>query len=856
MNANSTPPALAERVDVHRSCKSLETLLTVLNDYCEAAGAVVTLQKKLAKALRETAGLKTTAEIPGNALNGSATIFEALSEIDTKFAKILDREYDGISAEVKKWFKKLAKEEKAHDERISNANARIKQAGQTYERKSKKNARDATEEHARYINLITALGPEISQEKYNHALGITQRHTTTTFSVAACVSRVADAEWVKTCEAVRRFSPTIGPLGEWRALCEGAWEGPLPQDLPNIERQADEPTVMRNAEPQRSVEPMQPESQRNAIHPTPREHNQSSPPNGRDDPGVSTGPSSFEPPRALVSDNTGSIRSLSAFPSPPTHFPIPPLTPRRQQTTQTPSSQSSLSHVSFPTTERLTESPLPAIEGEKENQNDSPVSTRPQQDGPPPSHVFEEQSIGSTKPALIGAREKNDEAASKSQAFDTLTDQSPERNIGSSSADDREFGVLGKREQSARLQGANSERPRVEKIDTGGSTSSIVAALRSRYSQGSGSSSPPPRDIPRLPLSVNDLASRYQPIDGPSSPRIRTSPTAVKRNPSLTSVQTSPQQNHNPQTSRYDNKPKPSLPISVETTAPDDEAARRRRNRLNELAVEFELKDKERQLRERENEVELRARELERDRARLMNSRDSNVYNNEPDPAQLPQAQGRPRNLSFQQHRPQPQYDDGASSQGPHNASGRPQSHYSYSTTHLPLPGQQHTQYAPNPNSRSHPPSPRDPTYPTQSPSSTSAHAPYCGCDSCSISKYRSPPTLNPSSHDLRPPEKPISLRPEKPKGWMRRLSMPVSVGNAFSLDSKKSSAGIMGGKGISSSGGGGLFSLDGRRNGSTTGLRSAASQEDGFGLRGDRRSYETSGVGNRSVTNLGRAGR
>lgn len=62
--ASSTPP-LAERQDIHKSCKSLETLLGVFNDYCEAAGAVTLLQKKLAKALRETAGMKVTGEVPG-----------------------------------------------------------------------------------------------------------------------------------------------------------------------------------------------------------------------------------------------------------------------------------------------------------------------------------------------------------------------------------------------------------------------------------------------------------------------------------------------------------------------------------------------------------------------------------------------------------------------------------------------------------------------------------------------------------------------------------------------------------------------------------------------------------------------
>lgn len=63
--ANNQGLILAERADIHKSCKSLETLLNVFNDYCEAAGAVVTLQKKLAKAVRETAGLKVTGEIAG-----------------------------------------------------------------------------------------------------------------------------------------------------------------------------------------------------------------------------------------------------------------------------------------------------------------------------------------------------------------------------------------------------------------------------------------------------------------------------------------------------------------------------------------------------------------------------------------------------------------------------------------------------------------------------------------------------------------------------------------------------------------------------------------------------------------------
>lgn len=41
-------------------------------------------------------------------MSTSATIFEVLAEVDAKFAKIADKEYDSVSTEVKKWFKKLA----------------------------------------------------------------------------------------------------------------------------------------------------------------------------------------------------------------------------------------------------------------------------------------------------------------------------------------------------------------------------------------------------------------------------------------------------------------------------------------------------------------------------------------------------------------------------------------------------------------------------------------------------------------------------------------------------------------------------------------------------------------------------
>ncbi|KAF8071920.1 hypothetical protein FPV67DRAFT_906263 [Lyophyllum atratum] len=903
MASKPAPPPLAERLDIHKSCKSLETLLNVLNDYCEAAGATVILQKKLAKALRDTAGMKTTGEVAANAMNASATIFEVSSDIDSKFAKFADKEYDAISAEVKKWFKKLAKEEKTHDERMANANARIKQAGQVYEKKSKKNTRDATEEHARYINLITALGPEISQEKYHHTLNVTQRHSSTTYSAAACLSRVADAEWLKTCEGVRRFSPTIGQLGEWRALCEGGWTGPIPLDLPDPEesqhpqsdrevisdkRSEDEhlqaPTTLRNVEARDSRESTE-QARSIAGHSSGAEAEPSQEPFAtRQSPALlranqqdvsrtpqrmdSAAPSAYEPPRPLADrNNADSVRSLSAFPLPPTHFPIPP--PRQQQSSQSQSSQTS-SYANLP---RLTESPLPGSVDEGDNQPAvyaSPQDASPSTSLPPsPEQRFQEKPIipevsSAVSPVRLGDENKirqpvpirsqkaipTVEAHNRDGENPASAEANSDRQLQEDYFDiDREFGVnIG---HVPRLRSTDLSKPNtIERTGTSGSSGSIVAAMRNRYSSNSGAISPTPRELPRLPLSVNDLATRYQPTDGPSSPRLRTPSLNAHQLPLTpvgTGVQARSADSSQDRSLAGRNVPMP----SSSPKSPGQDEARRRQQRLNDLA-QLEMKERELEILERERDIERRARELDRDRARLVDVREGDEYGDANEtprngitPEPYSQLRPRERRTSFRNQRPQSQLDPGNSPASASNQNlGRPHSQYSYSPSHL---------VPPSPSSNSGQPShshdgqsqssfqsqySHSPPSPHQSPQT--AHAPYCGCEKCSAAKYRAPQ----APPDLRPPAEPISLRPpEKSKpGWIRRLSMPV--GNAFNLESKKGIGNIAGvGSGPGKSG---IFSMDGRKNVSSTALRV---QEDG------RRSYEASGISNRSVTNLG-AGR
>jgi hypothetical protein len=252
-----------------------------------------------------------------------------------------------------------------------------------------------------------------------------------------------------------------------------------------------------------------------------------------------------------------------------------------------------------------------------------------------------------------------------------------------------------------------------------------------------GPASPPPRDIPRLPLSVATIATKYQ--SESSEPAV----SAGRQTRSPT--------NDLPQRSR---DPGPSSPLpqqpqqfpsitSDRTEVPTDDLARRRQ-RIEELE----------ELERREHALELRAREREfagrqRERAETLRSRALDGYASDT---------SRPSRSPFA-HRHQSQ----ASLQSPTLSSN-----YSYSTTSLLPPG------------------PSGPASPAMQRRTKDVHLPDCQCPACTVARYA---------------EKPLVARPrpqgrEKTKGgWMRRLSMPTVVGNAFSSDSKKLAT--MGGKGV-----------------------------------------------------------
>ncbi|KAI6108132.1 hypothetical protein F5141DRAFT_1120839 [Pisolithus sp. B1] len=815
--APTTPTAHpADRSDVHKSCRTIEVLVGALTDYCESARAFAAAQKKLVRALKDAAGIKAGVEYAANALSATANIFEVLADVDAKFAKIADKECGSVNAEVKKWFKKLAKEEKAHDDRMNESNAKIKQAGQSYEKKSKKGTRDAGEEHARYINLLSVIGPEMSQEKHNHAMYVAQQHASTMFGVAACLARIADAEWARTCESMRR------------ALCEGAWSGPLPDDLPDASSfDFPRPQVLtpHNLSPTPTMTTaagstaygnvvsewgFTTTSERSLPVPHPQlgiyHWNLPGPPYASNTYNSTNTQSSTATNDSVNSNgqsqgSVNSITTLSAFPLPPTHIPgLVSATPvsqaadaqrqqyhQGQQVQQIQNIHAALSHmeiqnhalnqaypglVGFTYTDGASARPPMPLPG----MSDAPRSPRIP---PPTSHtpsVSRQNSGGfsgskiktgiplssNTPVPLMGGGEAPRPRRRSIVGRPPLPSPAPKSPLPPvpvlpsptlgfrpdspfkrSEQTDREFGV---QKDGASAGNAVS----VDGGDRGRS------AFKSRSIDGG-----------RKPLA---LKNRYSQIvraifDEPMSPRRMAASPSTDRFPPLTVPSETPMRQ------------------MARDMQIDENEIRKRKQRIEELA-ELELKEREYALRQRERELN------QRDKLQFLHSRPD--LSSTGSSASMGDGPKGPRNGRFVHKRgsqsvshiivPHPS----SSSSSIVTTTSNPTAIVSTSTPHLPLPMSMPVPLPSPANVPSHSPSRSQ----SSTPLPAKDHAPFCGCDTCSVAKYRLSNT-SPSPRDLRPPEPPIMLRPEKPKGWMRRLSMP-SVSGALSLDAaKKNAAGL-----------------------------------------------------------------
>jgi len=155
----------------------------------------------------------------------------------------------------------------------------------------------------------------------NHSNSVAQKHAAVTCSVSSSLARIADAEWARCCESVRKSSPQIGSLGEWRSLCDGGWMGKIPDDLPDTDSPvATGPSLAALSVVGESNSNTDPGANRANLANTIRDYTPSNLLPVFSSPTTDSDPSRHDPAAA-----EGDIPALDHFPVPPVHFPLPHL---------------------------------------------------------------------------------------------------------------------------------------------------------------------------------------------------------------------------------------------------------------------------------------------------------------------------------------------------------------------------------------------------------------------------------------------------------------------------------------------------------------------------------------------------
>ncbi|KAG1864567.1 hypothetical protein C8R48DRAFT_707156, partial [Suillus tomentosus] len=312
------------------------------------------------------------------------------------------------------------------------------------------------------------------------------------------------------------------------------------------------------------------------------------------------------------------------------------------------------------------------------------------------NHLEERMAQGMVGPGMLTGSEKKALEQTQSQSCEgvklrrlSLTGRatSSEKTLNSKQLEhtppsEREFRASVESRSAFKSRSIDAVKKTPGRTNSSTSNGSIVSALLNRYSCTIEPLSLAPKDVPHLSMSVSDLASRYEPIDEPTTPRH--SPT--DRQASIGTLLL----------------PKPPVTFLK--------------------LVELELKEKECELRQHEQELNQKTRDFERDRMHFLDAR--GTFISASDTPRVPHA------TPFQYKRG------------------------SQSTSHLVLP----------PNSTS--PQRKSQSLSRSQPSSplpAKDHAPFCGCDTCSVIKYKTP-DVSPSPRNPRPPEPPIILCPEEPR--------------------------------------------------------------------------------------------
>ncbi|RIA98380.1 hypothetical protein C1645_130089 [Glomus cerebriforme] len=209
--------------DIRKSIENLQKLVLVADEYKDCVNKLSKISKNFSKCLKDYSNCKGINKSHVQCLQFAAKFYENHAEVQDKLNKALQKEFETLQKFWDKYSKKIAKDEKAHNDYVGYLDKQIKKISKDYEKKSKK---AALESHDKYVASLTSIGSDIARARTEYTAEVTRRENHTHSVISQIFCRFIEGQFASFNDSLKKCGPNITKVKEL-ALFAG-------QDVPSL----------------------------------------------------------------------------------------------------------------------------------------------------------------------------------------------------------------------------------------------------------------------------------------------------------------------------------------------------------------------------------------------------------------------------------------------------------------------------------------------------------------------------------------------------------------------------------------------------------------------------------------------
>ncbi|CAG8796291.1 16186_t:CDS:2, partial [Dentiscutata erythropus] len=174
--------------DIKKSIEIFERIVLSANDYCDSIDKLGKTSKTFSKALKEYGNIKGMDTSHVTSFQATSQFFEIYAEIQSKL-----------------------KEERAHNDYISDLDRQLNKVTLEYEKKTKKNIPDS---YDKYINSVTLVNSDTARARAEYVTQISKRERNTHDIIAQIICRIIENQNNSFNDSNKRCGPSVTKINE------------------------------------------------------------------------------------------------------------------------------------------------------------------------------------------------------------------------------------------------------------------------------------------------------------------------------------------------------------------------------------------------------------------------------------------------------------------------------------------------------------------------------------------------------------------------------------------------------------------------------------------------------------------